>query len=136
MSNGKAVNTQATAKRRGKGKPFANGHDGRRNYNGAPKRGESWTELIKSIGEMTGEQVAAFAGNLGHEFAKMPEGVTLKTLVVMRVYGQMINEPSPGLLNSFMERAEGKVIDRTAHEGGITLHVVYDRLESNTEDAA
>ena len=103
---------------------------------GAPKRGESWTELIKSIGEMTGQQVAEFAGNLGSEFSKMPEGVTLKTLVVMRIYGQMINEPSPGLLNAFMERAEGKVADRSMHEGGITLHVVYDRPESNSESAA
>jgi len=130
-ANRKVAQKAAAKKRPQTWKPGKSG-----NPKGAPKRGESWTELIKSIGEMTGEQVAAFAGNLGAEFAKMPQGVTLKTLVVMRVYGQMINEPSPGLLNAFMERAEGKVADRTAHEGGITLHVVYDRPESNTEDAA
>ena len=34
------------------------------------------------------------------------------------------------------ERVEGKVPDNMKHEGGITLHVVYDRLESDSEDAA
>jgi hypothetical protein len=135
MSNGKPAKTQKTGKRGGKTRTsWKPGQSG--NPAGAPKRGESWTELIKSIGEMTGQQVAEFAGSLGAEFRKMPEGVTLKTLVVMRVYGQMINEPSPGLLNAFMERAEGKVVDKMAHEGGITLHVVYDRPESDAEDAA
>jgi hypothetical protein len=57
---------------------------------------------------MTGPEVSKFAGKLGREFASLEPGVTLKTLVVVRVYGQMLNEPSPGLLNSFMDRVEGK----------------------------
>lgn len=136
MSKGVSAKRNVAQKEAAKKRPqtWQPGKSG--NPKGAPKRGESWTELIKSIGEMTGEQVAAFAGNLGAEFTKMPKGVTLKTLVIMRVYGQMINEPSPGLLNAFMERAEGKVIDKSVHEGGITLHVVYDRSESDIKDAA
>lgn len=78
------------------------------NLAGAPKRGQSWAEIITEIGNMTGPEVSKFAGKLGKEFATLEPGVTLKTLVVVRVYGQMLNEPSPGLLNSFMDRVEGK----------------------------
>ena len=34
------------------------------------------------------------------------------------------------------ERVEGKVADNFKHEGGITLHVIYDKSESDSEDAA
>ena len=76
---------------------------------GAPKRGQSWKEIIAEIGDMTGPEVAAFSGKLGREFASLPAGVTLKKLTVVRVYGGLLNDPQPGLLNAFMERAEGKV---------------------------
>ena len=76
---------------------------------GAPKRGQSWKEIIAEIGDMTGPEVAAFSGKLGHEFASLPNDVTLKKLTVVRVYGGLLNDPQPGLLNAFMERAEGKV---------------------------
>lgn len=44
-------------------------------------------------------------------FAQIQLGneITLKQAVVLRVYAAMLFEPQPGLLNTFIERAEGKV---------------------------
>ena len=111
-------------KKKPRGKPFTGKNDPR-NGDGAPKRGESWAELIKSIGEMDGKQVADFAGKLGREFNTLPQGVTLKTLVVIRVYGALLNDPQPGLLGAFMDRAEGKVKDEQEHSGQVTITVNY-----------
>jgi hypothetical protein len=100
-------NTSAThKKRKAPRSAWKPGQSG--NPLGAPKRGQSWAEIITEIGNMTGPEVAKLAGKMGKEFVTLEPGVTLKTLVVIRVYGQMINEPSPGLLNSFMDRVEGK----------------------------
>lgn len=76
---------------------------------GAPKRGQSWKELIAEIGDMTGQEVAASANFLPAQFKDMPPNVTLKELVVLRVFASLINEPTPGLLTALMERVEGKV---------------------------
>lgn len=107
MSNGKPANRQSAGKRGGKTRTsWKPGQSG--NPLGAPKRGQSWAEIITEIGNMTGPEVSKLAGKIGKEFATLDPGVTVKTLVVIRVYGQMINEPSPGLLNAFMDRVEGK----------------------------
>jgi hypothetical protein len=76
---------------------------------GAPKRGESWGEIIKRVGELTPAEAAERSVELAKQFLKIGEGVTLKEAVVLRVYGALLFEPQPGLLNAFMERAEGKM---------------------------
>ncbi len=112
MSNGngngdKSANRQETHKKRKAPRTaWKPGQSG--NPAGAPKRGQSWAEIITEVGNMTGPEVAQLAGKIGREFATLEPGVTVKTLVVIRVYGQMINEPSPGLLNAFMDRVEGR----------------------------
>jgi len=40
------------------------------------------------------------------------DGVTLKQAVILRVYASLLFEPQPGLLNSFMDRADGKLVDK------------------------
>lgn len=82
------------------------------NPKGAPKRGQSWTELIKEYGELTPSEAAAKSLELSKQFLKIGDGVTLKQAVVMRVYASLLFEPQPGLLNAFLERAEGKVADK------------------------
>lgn len=78
------------------------------NPKGAPKRGQSWKEIIHEIGEMTPDEAREMCRIL---FAKVPlhDEVTLKQAVVMRVYAALLFDPQPGLLNAFMERVEGKV---------------------------
>jgi len=82
------------------------------NPKGAPKRGESWAEIIKRIGEMTPGEAAARSLSLAKQLLEIGDGVTLKEAVILRVYGALIFEPQPGLLNAFMERTEGKVAQR------------------------
>lgn len=79
------------------------------NPKGAPKRGESWQEIIKRYGELTPPEAAELSLELTKKLLSIGDGVTLKQAVVLRVYADLLYEPNPGLLNSFMERAEGKV---------------------------
>lgn len=78
---------------------------------GAPKRGQSWQEVIKEVSEMTADEVADWlkTSELASAFKQMPKGITLKKLIVTRVYSALMFEPTAPLLNSFMDRAEGKV---------------------------
>jgi hypothetical protein len=78
------------------------------NPKGAPKRGQSWKEIIHEIGEMTPDEARALSAKL-FEQVPLHDEVTLKQAVVMRVYASLLFEPQPGLLNAFMERVEGKV---------------------------
>lgn len=105
------ANSGATPKKRrrgGPGKPFVKG-DKRINLNGAPKRGDSWAETIKAIGEMDGPSIASLWDTQHKEFSKLPAEITMKQLVVMTVYASLLREPSPGNWRELMERAEGKV---------------------------
>jgi hypothetical protein len=104
-----AVNPKTSAKQKPRGKPFSGKNDPRNNTAGAPKRGESWAEIIKRIGDMTPKEAAEHARSIAGKLASMGDGLTLKEAVVVRVYASLLFEPQPGLLNSFMERAEGKV---------------------------
>ena len=105
----KSANTTQTGLKKRKAPPTAwkPGQSG--NPKGAPKRGQSWTELIKEYGELTPSEASAKSLELARQLLSIGDGVTLKQAVVLRVYGSLLFEPQPGLLNTFMERAEGKV---------------------------
>lgn len=90
-----------------KGKPFVKGQSG--NPKGAPKRGESWAEIIKAFGDMTPVEAAEKAVEIGKQLRKYGSDMTLKQAVVARVYAALLFDPSASLLNAFMERAEGKI---------------------------
>lgn len=102
-----AAKSATATKGKPRGKPWPKGVSG--NPAGAPKRGQSWRELIAELGELDGPAAAARAGFLAKQFGKLTPGVTLKELVVLRVFSALIDDPQPGLLNAFMERVEGKV---------------------------
>lgn len=131
-----AVNPKTIAKKKPRGKPFAGKNDPRNNTAGAPKRGESWGEIIKRIGDMTPKEAAEHARTIAGKLASMGDGITLKEAVVVRVYASLLFEPQPGLLNSFMERAEGKIVnpvDVTSGGEAITK-VIFEYIDS--EDPA
>lgn len=69
---------------------------------GAPKRGESWAEIIQRIGEMTDA-----------EFVKLKHAdPTQKQQAIMAIYMALKNDPQPGVFNAIMERTEGKVTEK------------------------
>jgi hypothetical protein len=144
-NNGTANNANGTVKkRRGPGnpsklKPWPKGVSG--NPKGAPKRGQSWAEVIKEIGEKTTDEIIEELGSseLAASFKKMPKAVTLKRLVTMRVMSAIMFEPQPGLFNAVMDRAEGKVqstLDVTSAGEKLSPNIVVFKDGDEDSDAA
>lgn len=125
-----AAKSKPTAKPRGK--PWPKGVSG--NPRGAPKRGESWAELIKRVGEMTPVEAAERCVALAQQFLQYGDGATLKETTVLRVYAALLFEPQPGLLNAFMERAEGKVAQPVSMEPSAALLAKLDELGLTLND--
>ncbi len=122
------ANNKKTAKPRGK--PFPKGQSG--NPAGRPKDGESWSAIVKAVGEMYSDDLLAFIGtanDLGREINKYPKNVQLKYLVISRVFASLMFDPNPKLWTELMNRAEGKVPDRMVHEGTLNVDGLQDVLE-------
>ena len=128
------VNKQISKRRKNNWKPGQSG-----NPAGAPRRGESWTELFKSIGNMTGTEVADRAVQWATKFKKLPGGVTLKELVVIRAYAALLDESNARLLKEVMERAEGKLaqtVDVTSEGEPLKVVIEYANREDNLAEPA
>ena len=97
---------------------------------GAPKRGESWKEIVAKIGNMTPREAADHCNEIAKQIRKIGDGITLKEAVVLRVYTALLFEPQPGLLNAIMERDEGKVTQPISgpENGPIKFEEVKARL--------
>lgn len=98
------------------------------NPEGAPKRGDSWAETIKLIGEMDGPSIAQLWDTQHKEFGKLPDGITMKQLVVMTVYAALLREPSPGNWRELMDRAEGPIKNIVKVEDDLTDDQRIERL--------
>lgn len=121
------ANSKKTAKPRGK--PFPKGVSG--NPAGRPKDGESWSAIIKAVGEMYSTDLLAFIGednDLGREIKKYPKNVQLKYLITARVYASMMFDPNPRLWSELLNRAEGKVPDKMQHEGTLKVDNLQELL--------
>lgn len=110
------------------------------NPEGRAAEGESWAAVIKRISNMTGPELAAWLKGL--QWAKMigqlPK-VTLKELVIARVFVALVNDPTPGLFSALMERAEGKPVQPISGPEGGPLQITNEQiihLISNPELAA
>lgn len=130
-----AAKSKATAKPKGKprGKPWKKGQSG--NPAGAPKRGESWAEIIKRVGDMTPAEAAQFARGIAGKLASLGDGITLKEAVVLRVFASLMFEPTAAMLAVLMERAEGKVQDKVdLTSDGEALKVVIEHVRATDTD--
>jgi len=78
------------------------------NPKGRPREGESWTAIIKKIGDMSGPQLAEHFSIYAAQLRKLGP-VTMKEAVVIRAYMQLAFEASGSLFNALVDRAEGKV---------------------------
>ena len=83
------------------------------NPKGAPRRGESWREVIREVGDKTIDEAIAHYPWIA---ARIPADVqvlgvsdqlTLKELIVVNVFAALIKEPDSALWNGLMNRAEG-----------------------------
>lgn len=82
------------------------------NRNGAPKRGESWAEIIKRIGNMTPAEAAEHAKKTAAKLKQYGGDITLKEAVVIRGYAALLFEPTSSLMNVYMDREDGKVQEK------------------------
>lgn len=110
----KTANNSQTDKPKRKAPPKAwkPGQSG--NPNGRPREGESWAGIIRELSNMTADEMAEMVGprnELGQQLKKLPKNVQMKKLIVARVMTSLMFEPTSSLLNTLMERAEGKVPD-------------------------
>lgn len=76
---------------------------------GAPKRGQSWQEIYKHIGNLTPKEAAEYCHAVAGQLAKIGDKVTLKEAVVLRVYAALLFDPDARLLSVVSDREEGKV---------------------------
>jgi len=76
---------------------------------GAPKRGQSWKEIWSETGNMSPLEAAKYCKVIAGQLATIGGEMTLKQAVVLRVYAALLFEPDARLLNSVMDRDEGKV---------------------------
>lgn len=91
---------------------------------GRPKDGESWSAIIKQVGDMYPDDILQFIGeanDLGRSIKQLPKGVQMKYQVVTRVFAQLMFDPSSSLFKELMDRAEGKVPDKMIHEGTLSV---------------
>ena len=123
------ANTQKTGSHKNR-HSWKKGQSG--NPHGAPKRGQSWSEIIKLVSEMTAAEVIKRVGanELAIPFSKMPMDIPLKELVTMRVFSSLLMDPNPGLFNSLQERSEGKVTEH--HEiSNAPCKIVIEHIGEN-----
>jgi hypothetical protein len=130
MSDKLADNTGVSTKKKPRGKPFPKGVSG--NPKGAPKRGESWAEIIDRIGAMTPIEAAAHANAIAGKLKTMGGAITLKEAVVIRGYAALLFEPSSSLMNIYMDRTDGKVkerLDLTSNDKELNPYMSMDKAE-------
>lgn len=109
-------NSSDNSKKKVVGRPFPKGTSG--NPGGRPKKGNSWAQLIQEVMELTPAEVQKLIGtqktDLRNKLAKLPQHVKLKFLIVARGAAFMAAEPNSSLLDKFMDRTDGKVIEKIA----------------------
>jgi len=103
---------------------------------GSPKMGESWASVISEISNMTVEEIITLVGkdnDLGRSFIQMPRKIQMKKLVVARVLAALMFEPTSGLWNSLMERAEGKIKEEITGDVSGTFRFVNETDHADPE---
>ena len=85
-------------------KPWKPGQSG--NPKGRPPKGETWKDLIRQIGAMTGNEVAEWFATFAPQFRKVGD-VQLKTAVIARAYLASINEPNGSVLKMLASYDDG-----------------------------
>ena len=97
------------------------------NPNGAPRKGLSWAESIRLVESLTCAEALELvrrsggAAEMEAALSRMPPTMPVKILQTLAAQVRSICDPSPGLLEFFANRSEGKVADRT--EGRLVVEI-------------
>ena len=119
------------------------------NPKGAPKRGESWREMVKMVGDRTLAEALErypWLADKVPDRIKLDAGVidalTLKEVVVANVFGALLEAPDSALWNGLMNRAEGQPeqpVERTwkaelaewLRDGKVSMEEIRGRLSDD-----
>lgn len=83
---------------------------------------------LKEWGAMTSSEAAKVCKLYSAELRKADTGdLPLASILALRVWMSVLNEPTPGLFSELMDRTEGKVEQKSKMEntGELTVKVVY-----------
>lgn len=119
-------NNKVAAKGKPRGKPFSGADDPRRNNGGRPKDGESFASIAREILSMTGPQVAETCTAFAKDMKALPENVSLRWLLTLRLVQSLINEPSPGLFEQLADRTDGPVEKKDGTLAVVRIEYVND----------
>jgi hypothetical protein len=127
-----AQNNKVAAKKP-RGKPFSGADDPRRNNGGRPKDGESFASIAREILSMTGPQVADTCTMFADQMKVLPENVTLRWLLTLRLVQSLINEPSPGLFEQLADRTDGPVEKKDSALAVVRIEYVNDWRDTSSD---
>lgn len=120
---------RTAVKAKPRGRPFPKGN--RANPNGRPLKGESYAEIIREIGNMTGDQLAdVMVNRWSPELRKEIGPIRMKDALAVRAYLAFFRDAQPSMFNALMDRADGKLPTPIAVGGDdslgpIPIHVTY-----------
>jgi len=104
MATKKSAKNSGQTARKIVGRPFKKGTSG--NPKGRPMKGNSMAELIREIGDMTGDQMAERAMLWATDCRRL--GVTrFKDALVLRMYLASMNEPTGAMCKVLLDRHDG-----------------------------
>lgn len=112
------------------------------NPHGAPRKGMSIAETIRSIQALTPAELRLVfkagggTGKSGLEqsLASMPQGVPMRLLMHASAVIQTTCEPQPGVLNYLADREEGKVTEKHEIDGEIRTTAVFRFANTTAKD--
>lgn len=82
----------------------------------------NWASLIKYVTNMTVAEAVEYFGEAARNLDSYKSDLTLRELLIFRAVVETLVDPSPAMLNLFMEREDGKV--DTNVKGEININVL------------